>query len=409
MVFKFYFDVFLEKFKSGIIYQYLLIALAFFLPLTVFGANLVIVIIVILWLFSGNYKAKYYEIMSNRLLIASIIFFGLHLVGLIWTEDIGWGLHIVHKMWYFLLLLPVLYTIVNKQYIKYYLAAFLLAITITEIFSYLIWFEVIKPFKMALVHNPTPFMSHVSYNPILTFAIYLVIHEVFLNKNLDKVKFFLYSFFAITMTFNMFITGGRAGQVMFFSMIAILIFQFFNSEKVKSLLAIFIILPALFFSAYHTSDLFNKRVNQVIENIQVYETNNMTDVGKRITFALNSWEIITSNPIIGVGTGDFPIEYKKISILNKNSEFPSPTNPHNMYTLVLVQLGFVGLISMLSIFYYQIKLSRQSSNPFIRDVGITLPLLFLVIMFSDSYLLGHYTTLLYVFFSSFLYKNFEKY
>ena len=135
----------------------------------------------------------------------------------------------------------------------------------------------------------------------------------------------------------------------------------------------------------------------------------MTDVGKRITFALNSWEIITSNPIIGVGTGDFPIEYKKISILNKNSEFPSPTNPHNMYTLVLVQLGFVGLISMLSIFYYQIKLSRQSSNPFIRDVGITLPLLFLVIMFSDSYLLGHYTTLLYVFFSSFLYKNFEKY
>ena len=79
-----------------------------------------------------------------------------------------------------------------------------------------------------------------------------------------------------------------------------------------------------------------------------------------------------------------------------------------MYVLVLMQSGFLGLISMLMIFYYQIKLSLNSSDKFIRDVGITLPLFFLVLMFSDSYLLGHFTTLMYVFFSSFLYKDFEK-
>ena len=79
-----------------------------------------------------------------------------------------------------------------------------------------------------------------------------------------------------------------------------------------------------------------------------------------------------------------------------------------MYILVLTQLGLIGLISFLLIFYYQIKLSFFSKNKFIRDVGVTLPLLFLLIMWSDSYLLGHYTSLLYIFFSSFLYKDFEK-
>ena len=79
-----------------------------------------------------------------------------------------------------------------------------------------------------------------------------------------------------------------------------------------------------------------------------------------------------------------------------------------MYILVLAQLGFIGLASLITIFYYQIKLSFNSQNKFIRDVGITLPLLMLLIMLSDSYLLGHFTTLMYVFFSSFLYKNFEK-
>ena len=58
------------------------------------------------------------------------------------------------------------------------------------------------------------------------------------------------------MTINMFITGGRAGQVMFFAMLAILIFQYFNGQKIKSLIAIVLLLPSIFFVAYQSSDLF---------------------------------------------------------------------------------------------------------------------------------------------------------
>ena len=389
-------------------YQYLLIILAFLMPLTVFGANLIIVIICVFWLFSGDYASKFNQIISNKFILASIVFFFLHVVGLLWTEDLSWGVHIVHKMWYFLLLLPVLFTIVRREHIKFYITAFLLAITFTEIASYLVWFEIIEPFKNATVANPTPFMSHISYNPILAFAIYLVLHEIFFNKKITILVFSLYSFFAISMTVNMFITGGRAGQVMYFAMLTIIIFQFFNNHKIKSLLLISGLIPGVFFSAYMTSDLFQQRVDAAVINTISYSDNKSSSVGLRITFALNSWDVIKENPIIGIGTGDFPMEYKKINQINTPG-LPSATNPHNMYILIVMQLGVIGLISMLSIFYYQIKLSSNSPNRFIRDIGITLPLLFLVIMWSDSYLLGHYTTLMYVFFSSFLYKDFEKY
>ena len=388
-------------------YQYLLIILAFLMPLTVFGANLIIVIICVLWLFSGDYASKFNQIISNKFILASIVFFFLHVIGLLWTEDLSWGVHIVHKMWYFLLLLPVLFTIVRREHIKFYISAFLLAITFTEIASYLVWFEIIEPFKNATVRNPTPFMSHISYNPILAFAIYLVLHEIFFNKKITNLVFSLYSFFAISMSINMFITGGRAGQVMYFAMLAIIVFQFFNNQKIKSLLIISVLIPGIFFTAYMTSDLFQQRVDMAVKNIISYSDNKSTSVGLRVTFALNSWDVIKESPIIGIGTGDFPMEYKKINQINTPG-LPNTTNPHNMYTLVVMQLGVLGLISLLSIFYYQIKLSFNSSNRLIRDVGITLPLLFLVIMWSDSYLLGHYTTLMFVFFSSFLYKDFEK-
>jgi O-antigen ligase len=396
-----------KNFNLDKTYQFLLIILAFLMPITVFGGNFIIVIISFLWLFSGNYKSKFNQIINNKLMIASILFFFFHMVGLIWTEDLPWGLHIVHKMWYFLLLLPILFTIVRREYIKFYISAFLLAITFTEIASYLVWFEIIEPFKNATVENPTPFMNHISYNPILAFAVYLVLHEIFFNKKITNLVFSLYSFFAISMSINMFITGGRAGQVMYFAMLVIIIFQFFNNQKIKSLLLISVLIPGIFFTAYKISDLFQIRVDSALENIISYSDNKSTSVGLRITFALNSWDVIKENLIIGIGTGDFPMEYNKINQIN-TPKLQSTTNPHNMYTLVLMQLGVLGLISMLSIFYYQIKLSFNSSNRFIRDVGITLPLLFLVIMWSDSYLLGHYTTLMYIFFSSFLYKDFEK-
>ena len=397
----------LDNINLNQIYQYLLLILAFLMPLTVFGANFIIVIICVLWIFSGDYKSKYKLIIQSKFLIASIIFFFLHVVGLLWTEDLKWGLHIVHKMWYFLLLLPVLYSIVQKKYIRKYIAIFLLGVTVSEITSYLIWFEIIPPFKYATVLNPTPFMSHISYNPILAFAIYLLSHELFFNKQLSKLKLIGYSFFAITMSFNMFITGGRAGHVMYFVMISILIFQFFNFQKIKSIFAIVIIIPAIFFTAYQYSAFFHHRVDLAVKNVLNYNNDINSSVGLRITYTINSWEVIKDNPIIGVGTGDYPGEYKKINSKNTPDQ-PKTTNPHNMYILVLTQLGLIGFVSFLSIFYYQIKESFYGAERYIRDIGVTLPVLYLIIMLSDSYLLGHYTTLMYVFFSSFLYRNFEK-
>ena len=410
----------MERFDLNKTYQYLLITLAFLMPLTVVGANAIIIIIVFLWLCSGDYKSKYNDIISSKLMIASIVFYIIHIIGMFWTEDLEWGFHILHKMWYFLLLLPVLYNIVNKEYTKYYMYAFLVAIALTEVLSYLIWFEVVEPFMHAETNNPTPTMSHISYNPFLVFAIYLAAYEVFINKKLSKLMLWLYSSFLVILVINMFITGGRAGQIMFFAMMVILIFQYFKGKRIKALIAVSILLPGVFLTAYHTSDIFSQRVDVAIDEFVEYELNygkevphdvrwrwRQTSIGVRILFTINSWDLFIENPLLGVGTGDFPNEYKKINEFN-SSEALVTTNPHNMYILVLAQLGIVGLWSMLSIFYYQIKLSFSGPSRFIRDFRIALPLLFLVIMWSDSYLLGHFTGLLFVFFSSFLYKDFEK-
>jgi O-antigen ligase len=387
------------------IYQYLLIVAFFFLPLAVSPNNLAIWLIMIIWFLSGNYKNKFNQVFQHKLALASMVFFGMHTVALLWTEDFSWGLEIIRKMLPFLIVLPILLTITRKENIKFYIGAFLLAISISEAISYLIWFEVIEPFKYAKgAENPTALVSHISYNPLLAFAIYLVAHKIFLEKKNNSFETTLYSFFLITMSINMFITGGRAGQVMFFAGIIIIIFQYLRNSKLKAAITSSILIFVIATAAFNFSPIFKSRAISAVEDIVNFDGNSNTSLGQRATFAINSFELFKRSPLFGIGTGDFPNEYKKINLINSPNVI-NTVQPHNMYVLVLSQLGLLGLVSFLMIFYYQFLTAINAKNSLVRDIGVALPLLFLLIMLSDSYLLGHYTGNLFILFSSFIYSN----
>ena len=386
------------------VYQYLLIGSIFFLPLTVLLNNVLIWTIVLIWLFSGDYVTKFQQIKKNKLAQASILFFSLHVVGLIWTENIGWGVEIIRKMLPFLFVLPIFLTIAKKENINYYLYAFLFAIGVSELCSYLVWLELIAPFGNATISNPTPVMGHISYNPFLAFAIYLVLHQLIFEKGMSKLLRTILTFFVISMIFNMFITAGRAGQVMFFASLAVLIFQFFRESQIKATIISILVIFAIGLAGYNYSPLFKNRIQQVSYDLALLTTNPNTSIGHRIVFASNTLELIKDSPFIGVGTGDFPAEYSKVNIKNTPT-VKSTVQPHNMYLFIQAQLGLIGLISFLWIFYVQFKIALTEKNQFIHHTGVALPFLFLIIMLSDSYLLGHFTSNLFILFSSFIYSR----
>ena len=151
----------------------------------------------------------------------------------------------------FFFVLPIFLTIAKKENINYYLYSFLIAIGISELCSYLVWLELIDPFGNATIYNPTPVMGHISYNPFLAFAIYLVLHQLIFERGMSKILRTILTFFVISMIFNMFITAGRAGQVMFFASLAVLIFQFFRDSQIKATIISILVIFAIGFAGYN--------------------------------------------------------------------------------------------------------------------------------------------------------------
>jgi len=384
----------------------LIVFFGFIFPFSVAVGNIVAALITLLWIFRGNHKENWASLKGNKFVLATLCFVALYFAGLLWTLDIDSGIRTLQKE-SVLLLIPIFMLFIQKKHLHRYIFAFLISISCMVLLSFAIYYGIIPPLSGAKQSDPTPFMSHISYNPFLTIAIYLLLFLILFDDTQSKRNKILFSLVVLIFSINMFITKGRAGQAMFFAMIFITTVQYFNKQRKKGLLFAAILVPLILSIAYSTSDNFSNRMNAIVGDVQKYQENNKkTSTGLRLVFAENSFEIIRNNPVFGVGTGDFAHEYEKIN--NKNTPELRPTeNPHNMYVLTTVQLGIIGLVSLLSLLFFQTQLSTSSKIDFQKKFGLTLPILFGIIMLSDSYLRGHYTTMLYVYFSSFTYKVYE--
>ena len=123
-----------------------------------------------------------------------------------------------------------------------------------------------------------------------------------------------------------------------------------------------------------------------------------TSIGKRYLYAKNSILLIKQKPIFGYGPNQFQKVYKDYFSTN-----PSVNHPHNNFIFILTELGLVGLIFVLYIFYCQIKLFFRNNKK--RALELIFPIFFLFIMLFDNYFINHNTLVFFCLFSFLIYSN----
>lgn len=389
--------------QAGRLSSWLLPLLAFALPLSTSALSILAILIFLLWLIEGRFKEKMVAIAANPVVMAVLLYLSLLVVGLLWTSDLSNGWSVLQKNWK-LMLLPVFITAMRPSLRRITLGSFVAGMTVAMIITYLAWFGLIQSAEI----NParlTRGTFHVVYNPMLAFAIYLLAHEVLWGKVKGIGRWTLLGLVAV-MTVNMFITEGRCGQLVFFVLLALLCLQIFRKHIFRALLIVALSLPLLFMIAYQASPVFHGRVDRGVSKVRQFQNNPNTSVGLRLLFWQNSWEIITHNLWIGVGTGDFPTAYATIN--RKNSpRFVATDNPHNQFVLAGCQLGLLGITSLMAIFIIQmIQGKLRTLSPYgdgWQRVRLAFPVFFLTIMLTESYLIIASTGFLFSLFSAVFY------
>ena len=380
--------------------HYLLICFSLFFPISVFLGNLFAISLVLAWILFPGLKARFYFVKNDTLVRYFALFFLLHVVGLLWTEDIQWGLYTLKKMLEFIILFPVLVSLIQKDKKEKYIYVFILSVSISVFFSYLIYFEFLEPFKNATLVNPTPFMSHISHGPFVAFSSFLILNFLFryIEKKMFNYRFLLLFILFIIFSLNVFLTGGRTGYISYILLTFLAIFQSYSSGKKHISALLFFLVSIGLVSVFNFGEIFRDRVYEGFNDIEKYYQEPYSNIGIRLKIAENSLPIIKNNLVYGAGTGDFPLEYRKINSTLSPS-MPESENPHNMYILLMVQFGLIGIAIYFLMLFKQWKLVSKNTGIF-KSSGHGLIIFFVFINFGDSYFLGHFSSFLYIFFSA---------
>jgi O-antigen ligase len=340
------------------VFNYLILLYAFVIPISRAGIVVLTALLFLLWFFKKDFKQDVQLLRQNKFVLTFFAFVGFSALSLLWTTNYDEGLNYLIRYWYYLPIL-VIATTLQKKYIEYAIFVFLMGMLISEALSFSIFFEWID-WEGASPADPTPFMNRLQYATFLTFTSLLLLNRMFFAKNRALQVFFFVYFLVVTA--NLFINGGRTGHIAFF--ITIFVVGFLNIDnKIKAFILMSILSITIFAVAYNTSPVFKTRYDASInESKKIVQSQFCTSIGQRIGLAIVGKDIFLDYPLFGTGIGDemdvlkmYVKDEQDFKCLEKRRHF------HNAFLHLSVQLGIIGLILFILLFYYllQIKIDDK--------------------------------------------------
>lgn len=165
---------------------WLLMLLAVSLPLSRFGISLAMILLVINWLVEGRFRRKYEKLMANRALLVFLAFIPVHLIWLLSSSDLAYGIHDIKIKLPFLVLPLVLGSgsTIRGWELNNILYTFIVAVFIGSLIS-MGAFLGVGGFEYTNIREISLFISHIRFSNMIVLAIFLL---AYLAINPDEKK-----------------------------------------------------------------------------------------------------------------------------------------------------------------------------------------------------------------------------
>jgi len=361
-----------------------MVLFAFVFPISLGGANAILGIILLLWIIEGDWNKKVFIFKSEKVIWIFLAIGTLTLISAFLSPSMSYSflagetkslLRVILSHYMLIpLILFIMITSIKKEFIHLIISAFLLAILLSEVSSYLIFFELIDVialqekgliFSHASIHSPTPFMHHTEYSVFLSLASILLLDQLLHSKN-RYLQLFLF-LFLLSASINLFINGGRTGQISYIlSMMVYLLFYF--KFTIKSIFSTLVSLSLIIVLAYNFSPNFKQRVHDALQNIeQISNGNYNTSWGLRVASTKVTLDYLTSSPtnfIFGAGAG----ETRKVYLHHAKTHFDTNISEpikilahiHNQYLQYWMDGTLLSLLLFLTFFILLLRLPLSS-------------------------------------------------
>jgi O-antigen ligase len=332
--------------------------------------GLTALIVMVLLVRDRAFRHSVLQKVRQPLLPALGIFLSVALFGLLFTRELSGGIGIVNKIIGLLLVYLMVSVLLDAvegarrdfRYTDQVLLAFLIGIFALDMIGLFTYLGFIADRKYFLPLYPLH-IHHIWFSNLNAIGIYVVVAFVFFSSaRLRKGQKAFFAAFVIMAAASILLSLSRTAWNGLFVTIVVLSFVF-----IKNKARVYLFLSALLGTGvllYLFNDIVQSRLDLIVSDIVSYNKGvTYTNVGARFLLWKASFLMFLSNPLVGVGTGDFVATLHDYIASGTFPGFLKEWNqPHNMFLFTLATNGLIGLLALLYVFYSSLRLGVSSAQ-----------------------------------------------
>ncbi|EAY29752.1 O-antigen ligase family protein [Microscilla marina] len=387
------------------------------LPISMLANNISIVLMLLVWIMEGKWRAKLQNLKSNNLSWIFIGFYILHLIGMLYTNNTSEGAIELEKR-LSLLIFPLVLGSTTKQFTKtqfhLILKTFVFSCTLAS--STMLLYAIYQVTGQnqgvkVLFYDLLSMSSVIKMHPIyiamyMGFCLFIILYllQKFWHSTSALAKIGSIVLFIYTLAF-IFLTGARMPII---SIVLIIITQFIAGYQ-KQILTTNIALASLFIGIvvivimkfdilqHRFKIIYETNISQIFAKDYQYYNSNQNAFSMRLVKWRCSVEVIYENFLFGVGTGDtedqLVICYDQKKFWGRLAGYRF--NSHNIYLQDWLRLGLIGFtLLMLSFILPIIKAVKQK-----KALYLTFITLFMLCGITESLMNANKGIVFFAFFS----------
>ena len=357
------------------------------------------------WLIEGDFKNKFRSVRKSKFALLFIAFYVMHLIGLIYTENMDAGLFDV-QVKLSLLVLPLILVShpVEKEKIKTIFFAFIAGGLVS---SFIMLSRAIYTYEAFGENNffyqAFSFLIHPSYlsmyfNFSIAWLLINMLNRTFVYKFMNLFSVLIILFFS----FIIVLLSSKLGLItLVLQCIGFLIYFIISRKKYIIGLAGIALIIISVYSVIRFVPAIGDRVHNAV-NAVTSSTNNQTDAEStavRILIWKAANQVISENFLLGAGTGDArDVLVKEYEKRGMTGALVHKLNTHNEFYQVFVSIGLIGFILLIASLFFPLVHAFKTSN----SVYILFLLILMLNFLPESMFEAQAGVMFYAFFNSLL-------
>ncbi len=363
-------------------------------------------ILFVIWIITGDYEQKIKKIFHSKIVLSFLLLLFVFMLGLLWTENLDDGYTFFRQRPLLLFIAPLMISMYQKRFIKYYLYGILASYIITAM---IIFLSSQGFLNIRLTADEMPFINRNYLGTMFVFIFGILVY-LFKFKNALKINN-IFLFISIILISYVIIYMENRSTYMIIPVVLLILFidKFKLNLKLLGIFSIFFMV--FIYGLYSYNSNFKNRINSIgtqlshfdmQKQIHEHDTSIRDSATCRLEFWYYAFKLGNNNPILGVGTGDTILELERMigkketdklfatCLGNGSGQF----NPHNLFLFFYMSFGIVGLVLLLWSIVVQFIYSIKSKyTPLIILVIVN----FLFMFFNSGLFISVYYTPFYVF------------